>query len=324
MEFQHESVLLDECIDGLQIKPNGVYMDSTLGGAGHAQEIYKRLDASGTLIGIDQDKMAIAAAKKRLESMMNIRTANETANAKLILANTNFSNLKKVCIENKIEKLDGILFDLGVSSFQLSEQAGRGFSFQFDSRLDMRMCIDQEVDAYDVVNTYSEKELTRIIREYGEEKWASRIAKFIVAARKKQPIETTFQLVDITKAAIPASARRDGPHPCTRLFQSIRIEVNGELRILEQAIRDGVDMLRVGGRICVISFHSLEDRISKHVFAELAKKCKCATEIPICVCDRQPIVRKEMRKPIIPDTEELKRNPRARSAKLRICTKLVT
>lgn len=313
MEFSHKSVLLDECIDGLNIKSDGIYIDGTLGGGGHSSEILKKLNVKGTLIGIDQDQEAIKAAGKRLSDI--------ESKAKLILVNTNFEDIKEVCIDNDIAGIDGILLDLGVSSFQLDESS-RGFSYQHNAELDMRMDTRNDFSAVNVVNEYTESELTKVIRDYGEENWASRIAKFIVEARKVKSIDTTFELVEIIKAAIPSAARRDGPHPAKRTFQAIRIEVNGELRILKQAVEDCFEVLNRNGRLCVITFHSLEDRIVKDVISNLSRSCTCPKEIPICICGGKAKAKKISKKPIMASEKELLENPRARSAKLRIAEKL--
>ena len=306
MEFKHVSVLLDECLEGLDIKENGIYVDCTLGGAGHSSEILKRLSKDGLLIGIDQDQDALNAAKERLSQYSNVKYVHN-----------NFYNIDSILEELEIPKVDGILMDLGVSSYQLDE-AERGFSYMKDAPLDMRMNKDNDFSAYNVVNDYSEEELYRIIRDYGEEKFSKRVAGFISDRRKINPIETTLQLVDIIKAAIPAKARREGPHPAKRTFQAIRIEVNGELAILNKAIEDGVKRLNKDGRMAIITFHSLEDRIVKLKFRELADPCNCPKELPICVCGKEPIIKLISRKPIDPTEKEVEENPRSRSAKLRI------
>ncbi|WP_297634154.1 16S rRNA (cytosine(1402)-N(4))-methyltransferase RsmH [uncultured Clostridium sp.] len=310
MEFKHVSVLLDECIEGLNIKEDGIYVDCTLGGAGHSSEIIKRLSKEGTLIGIDQDKDALKAAGERLKDYDNKK-----------LVHSNFYRLGSVIEELGLEGVDGILMDLGVSSYQL-DNAERGFSYMKDAPLDMRMNRDDELSAYEVVNDYSEEELGKIIRNYGEDKFAKRIANFIVKAREEKPVETTLELVEIIKNAIPAKARREGPHPAKRTFQAIRIEVNGELRILNKTIEDGVSKLNKGGRMCIITFHSLEDRIVKLKFRELADPCTCPKEFPICACGKTPEVKLLKRKAIEPSDEEVEVNPRSRSAKLRIIEKL--
>ncbi|MGL4850080.1 MAG: 16S rRNA (cytosine(1402)-N(4))-methyltransferase RsmH [Clostridium sp.] len=310
MEFKHVSVLLDECIEGLNIKEDGIYVDCTLGGAGHSSEIIKRLSEKGTLIGIDQDKDALKAAGKRLENYDNKK-----------LVHSNFYRLGEVIEELGLDGVDGILMDLGVSSYQL-DNAERGFSYMNDAPLDMRMNRDDEFSAYDIVNSYSEEELWKIIKDYGEDKFAKRIANFIVKRREEKPIETTLELVEVIKNAIPAKARREGPHPAKRTFQAIRIEVNSELKILNKTIEDGVKKLNKGGRMCIITFHSLEDRIVKLKFRELADPCTCPREFPICNCGKVPTVKLLKRKAIEPSKEEVEVNPRSRSAKLRIIEKL--
>ena len=306
MEFKHVSVLLNECLDALNIKDDGIYVDCTLGVAGHSSHILQRLSKDGLLVGIDQDTDALKAAGERLK---------EYENKKLV--HNNFHNIDSILEELEIPKVDGILMDLGVSSYQLDE-GERGFSYMKDAPLDMRMNRDREFSAYDVVNSYSMEDLWRIIRDYGEEKFAKRVAEFIVNRREEKPIETTLELVDIIKAAIPAKARREGPHPAKRTFQAIRIEVNGELEILNKAIEDGVNRLNNGGRMAIITFHSLEDRIVKLKFRELANPCTCPKEFPICVCGKKPLVKLISRKAIEPSKEEVEENPRSRSAKLRV------
>ncbi|WP_099329459.1 16S rRNA (cytosine(1402)-N(4))-methyltransferase RsmH [Clostridium paraputrificum] len=306
MEFKHVSVLLNECLDALNIKDDGIYVDCTLGGAGHSSHILQRLSKDGLLVGIDQDTDALKAAGERLK---------EYENKKLV--HNNFHNIDSILEELDIPKVDGILMDLGVSSYQLDE-GERGFSYMKDAPLDMRMNRDREFSAYDVVNSCSMEDLWRIIRDYGEEKFAKRVAEFIVNRREEKPIETTLELVDIIKAAIPAKARREGPHPAKRTFQAIRIEVNGELEILNKAIEDGVNRLNKGGRMAIITFHSLEDRIVKLKFRELANPCTCPKEFPICVCGKKPLVKLISRKAIDPSKEEVEENPRSRSAKLRV------
>lgn len=306
MEFHHISVLLNECIESLNIKPDGIYVDGTLGGAGHSYEICKRL-TTGRLIGIDQDMNAINAATERLKEFKD----------KVTLVHSNFSNVKQVFEDLGIEKADGFLLDIGVSSYQLDE-AERGFSYMQDAPLDMRMDTSRSLSAYEVVNEYSEKDLNDIIFEYGEERWAKRIAEFIVAERKIKPIETTFELVDIIKKAVPKGARKDGPHPAKRTFQAIRIEVNGELDVLKTAINDMTDLLNPEGRLAIITFHSLEDRIVKNEFRKQENPCTCPREFPVCVCGKKSKGRVVTRKPILPSDEELSANHRARSAKLRV------
>lgn len=310
VEFHHVSVLLNECIEGLNIKENGIYVDGTLGGAGHSSEIVKRLK-TGRLIGIDQDTDAINAATKRLEPYKD----------RVTLVHDNFSNVKAVFAQLGIEKADGFLLDIGVSSHQLDE-AERGFSYMQDAPLDMRMNSESDFSAYNVVNEYSEDELNNVIFKYGEERWAKRIAQFIVEARKQKPIETTFELVDIIKKAVPKGARKDGPHPAKRTFQAIRIEVNGELEILEKTIDDMTELLNPGGRLCIITFHSLEDRIVKNAFRKQENPCTCPPEFPVCVCGKKPLAKVITRKPILPSEEELEENHRSRSAKLRILERI--
>ncbi|MCJ7856359.1 16S rRNA (cytosine(1402)-N(4))-methyltransferase RsmH [Lachnospiraceae bacterium NSJ-143] len=307
MEFRHVSVLLNECIEGLNIKEDGVYVDGTLGGGGHSFEIARRLGKGGRLIGIDQDTDAINAARERLSEFGD----------KITFVHDNFENVKEIFKNLGLEKADGFLIDIGVSSFQLDE-AERGFSYMQDAPLDMRMNSESELSAYDVVNSYSEEALDNVIFKYGEERWAKRIAQFIVKERENKPIETTFELVDIIKKAIPKGARKDGPHPAKRTFQAIRIEVNRELEILEKTIDDMTDLLNTEGRLCVITFHSLEDRIVKNAFRKQENPCTCPPEFPVCVCGKKPKGRIITRKPVLPSSEELKENHRSRSAKLRI------
>ena len=311
MEFHHVSVLLNECIDGLNIKPDGVYVDCTMGGAGHSKEIVKKLSSEGLFIGIDQDINAINTAKERL---------NEYSD-RVKFVHSNFENIKSELEKLGITKIDGVLADLGVSSHQLDE-ADRGFSYMQDAPLDMRMDVRSEFSAYDVVNSYSEDELNRIIKEYGEENWSRRIAKFIVEAREESPIKNTGELVEIIKKAIPKKARIDGPHPAKRTFQAIRIEVNNELNVITSLIRDVASIMNKGGRICIITFHSLEDRIVKNEFKYLATDCICPPELPICQCDKEKEVKVITRKPTLPSKEEIEVNPRSRSAKLRVAEKI--
>lgn len=311
MEFKHTSVLFEECMDGLAIKPDGIYVDGTLGGGGHSSGICERLNADGLLIGIDRDTDALKAAEQRLKPYA----------CRKIFVQSNYSQIKEVLAELEIEQIDGALLDLGVSSFQL-DNPERGFSYMQEAPLDMRMNQDDTFTAYDVVNDYDAKELRSIITRYGEERWAARIADFIVKARKDKPLETTTELVDVIKAAIPASARRDGPHPAKRTFQAIRIEVNDELGQLEKAVDAFCDVLAPGGRLCVITFHSLEDRIVKESIARRVNPCTCPKEFPVCVCGKVGDITKRSGKPILPTDEEIERNPRARSAKLRICEKV--
>ena len=309
MEFNHVSVLLNECLEGLNIKENGIYVDGTLGGAGHSSEILKRLSNEGRLIGIDQDTDALKAAKERLKDYSNVT-----------FVHSNFSNIENVLNNLNIDGVDGILMDLGVSSYQLDE-GERGFSYMKDAPLDMRMNRENDFSAYNVVNEYSEEDLYRIIRDYGEEKFAKRIASFIVENRQEKNIETTLELVEIIKNAIPAKARREGPHPAKRTFQAIRIEVNSELSIWNKTIEDGVEKLNKGGRMAIITFHSLEDRIVKNKFRDLAVSCRCPKEFPVCVCGEKAKVKIISRKAIEPTKEEVEVNPRSRSAKLRIFEK---
>ena len=310
-EYKHVSVLRDESIEGLRVSPDGVYVDGTLGGAGHSMEICRRLTGSGRLIGIDQDEEAINNGKNRLAPYQD----------RVVLVRDNFKNISQILNDLQIEKVDGILLDLGVSSRQL-DSAERGFSYMQDAPLDMRMDQRQTKSAYEVVNTYTEEELDRVIREYGEERWSRRIAQFIVQERSERPIQTTGELVGVIKKAIPKKAREDGPHPAKRTFQAIRIEVNGELKILEKSIENMIDSLKPGGRLCIITFHSLEDRIVKQTFKTWENPCICPKEFPVCVCGRKPKIRIVTRKPILPSEEELLDNSRARSAKLRIAEHL--
>lgn len=311
MEFKHTSVLFEECMEGLDIRPDGIYVDGTLGGGGHSEGICKRLGEKGMLIGIDRDRDALNAAEKRLEAYP----------CQKVFVQSNYSDIKDVLADLEIDSIDGALLDLGVSSFQL-DNPDRGFSYMQEAPLDMRMSQDDDFTAYDVVNTYDADELKNIIFKYGEERWASRIADFIVKARKDKPIETTGQLVDIIKAAIPASARRDGPHPAKRTFQAIRIEVNDELGQLEKAVDEFCDVLSAGGRLCIITFHSLEDRIVKDIINKRINPCTCPKEFPVCVCGKVGDIKKKSNKPIAPTAEEIERNPRSRSAKLRVAEKI--
>lgn len=307
MEFNHVTVLLNETVDSINVKKGGIYADFTLGGGGHTSLILER---GGHVIGIDRDSTAIKNVRERFSGM------NFTA------VHNNFSNIKEIAKELGIDSFDGIIADLGVSSPQLDD-AHRGFSYMQDAPLDMRMDNRDTLTAKDIVNTYSSADLFRIISEYGEERWASRIVDFIVKERTHTSIETTFQLVNIIKAAIPLSARKDGPHPAKRTFQAIRIEVNGELAILEKAVLDGVELLKKGGRMSVITFHSLEDRIIKNAFVSLEKGCTCPKDFPVCVCNNRPSVKSVSRKPMVPSEKELAENPRARSSKLRTVEKII-
>lgn len=310
MEFKHVSVLYEECIDGLKIKQDGIYVDGTLGGGGHASGICNLLSPEGTLIGIDKDQDALNAAEKRLQEY----------NCRKQFVQDNYSNIEEVLDRLGVSGIDGALLDLGVSSFQLDNYE-RGFSYMQKAPLDMRMNAEDSLTAEEVVNHYTGAELTEIIRKYGEEKWAARISDFIVKARKNKRIEDTTELVDIIKAAIPASARRDGPHPAKRTFQAIRIEVNDELGHLERAVEAFCNVLNPGGRLCIITFHSLEDRIVKEYFNQRLNPCTCPKEFPICTCGKISDVVKVTGKPIISTKQELENNPRARSAKLRIIEK---
>lgn len=310
ISFSHRSVLLGECIDGLCIDPEGIYIDGTAGGGGHSYEIASRL-RGGRLIAIDRDADAIEAAGRRLAPFGD----------RVTLVRNNFSNIAQVCAELGIDRVSGVLFDLGVSSYQL-DTAERGFSHNTDAPLDMRMDRSSALDAYTVVNSYSEDMLRRIIYEYGEERFAPRIAAAIVQRRAEKPIETTGELVDIIKSALPAAAKNGGHHPAKRTFQAIRIEVNGELGAIQPAIESAASLLVPHGRIAIITFHSLEDRIVKQTYAGFAQGCTCPPRIPVCVCNHKPTLEVITRKPILPSEEELEQNPRSRSAKLRIAEKL--
>ena len=307
MEFNHVSVLLDECIENLNIKEDGVYVDCTMGGAGHSKEIVKRLSDKGLFIGFDQDKNAIATAKERLAEYSD----------RVRFVHSNFENIKEELEKIGVYKIDGVLADLGVSSHQLDE-ADRGFSYMHDAPLDMRMDVRKNFSAYDVVNTYSEEQLAKIIRDYGEDNWAKRIAKFIVEERQEKPIENTGELVEVIKKAIPKKARIDGPHPAKRTFQAIRIEVNNELGVINKMIEDAVSMMNKGGRVCIITFHSLEDRIVKTIFRKNENPCTCPSDFPVCVCGKKSKGKVITRKPILPGETEMEENPRSKSAKLRI------
>lgn len=310
MNFEHKSVLLDESVHSLITDPAGIYVDCTLGGAGHGLAIVSKLVASGTYVGLDQDPAAIAAGRQRLAA----------AACNVHIVRSNFENIAKVLQELSIHKVDGVLYDLGVSSHQL-DTAERGFSYMQDAPLDMRMNPENKFSARQVINEYSESQLVKIIYDYGEERWAKRIAKFIVEERKIELILTTGRLVEVIKKAIPSGARQDGPHPAKRTFQAIRIEVNRELAILKQSFADAISLLKPGGRICIITFHSLEDRIAKQILQEQAKGCICPPQFPICVCQHKPVI-KIMGKPRSASKSELDENPRARSAKLRVGQKL--
>jgi 16S rRNA (cytosine1402-N4)-methyltransferase len=311
MEFSHVPVLLNEVLEGLNVRENGIYVDGTLGGAGHGREIAARLGAGGIFVGIDRDRDALDASRSRLADLP----------CRVELVQSNYSQIKLVMSELGLPGLDGALLDLGVSSFQL-DNPERGFSYMHDAPLDMRMNADDSLTAEDVVNGYSAEELARIIRDYGEERWAARIADFIVRARAEKRLTSTFELVDVIKAAVPASARRDGPHPAKRTFQALRIEVNDELGQLRTAVDDFIDCLAPGGRLAIISFHSLEDRIVKESFQKRLNPCICPPDLPVCVCGRKPDIKKVTRKPVTASAAELEANPRARSAKLRVIEKL--
>lgn len=307
MEFSHVSVLLEETIEQLNIRPDGIYVDGTLGGGGHAYQVCKRLSDKGRFIGIDQDADAIAAAGKRLEEFGD----------KVTIIRSNYCNMRSELHKIGVDKVDGIVLDLGVSSYQL-DAAERGFTYRENAPLDMRMDQRQAKTARDIVNGYSEMELFRVIRDYGEDKFAKNIAKHIVAAREKKPIETTGELNDIIKAAIPAKVRQNTGHPSKKTFQAIRIELNQELEVLKNSLDDMIDMLNPGGRICVITFHSLEDRIVKTIFKTNENPCTCPSNFPVCVCGKIPKGRVAIKKPIIPGAEELELNKRSKSSKLRV------
>lgn len=307
MEFKHTSVLLDETIENLNIKPNGIYVDGTLGGGGHSYEICKRLEPDGRLIGIDQDSAAIEAGSKRLSAFGDMVT----------VVRSNYCQMKQVLLNLGIDRVDGIVLDLGVSSYQL-DTAERGFSYRENAPLDMRMDQRQTTTARDIVNTYSETELYRIIRDYGEDKFAKNIAKHIVAAREKKPIETTDELTEVIKAAIPMKFRAVGGHPAKRTFQAIRIELNRELDVLRESLDDMIDLLNDDGRLCIITFHSLEDRIVKTIFRKNENPCQCPPNFPVCVCGKKSKGAAIPHKPILPGEDELLMNPRSKSAKLRV------
>ena len=307
MEFKHTSVLLNETIESLNIKPDGVYLDGTLGGGGHAYEVCKRLSEKGHFYGIDQDAAAIAAAGKRLEEFGD----------KVTIIRNNYCNAKEALRGKGVEHVDGIVLDLGVSSYQL-DTVDRGFTYKYDTPLDMRMDQRQKLTARDIVNDYDEQALYRIIRDYGEDQFAKNIAKHIVQARAEKPIETTFELNDIIKAAIPAKMRATGGHPSKRTFQAIRIECNHELDVLRNSLEDMINMLNSQGRLCIITFHSLEDRIVKNCFRKMENPCTCPPEFPVCVCGKAPYGKATPRKPILPTQEELDLNSRSKSAKLRV------
>lgn len=307
MKFNHTSVLLQETIDGLNIRPDGVYVDGTLGGGGHSYEIASRLSDRGQLIGIDQDEAAITAAGERLKEFGD----------RVIIVRSNYRNTKSILQSLQIEKIDGMMLDLGVSSYQLDTEE-RGFSYRYDAPLDMRMDKRQTLTARDIVNGYSEMELFRVIRDYGEDKFAKNIAKHIVAARQQYSIETTGQLNEIIKAAIPAKMRAEGGHPSKRTYQAIRIECNKELEVLRDSLEELIGLLNPGRRLCIITFHSLEDRIVKSAFKKAENPCTCPPSFPVCVCGKVSQGKVITNKPILPGEEELERNSRAKSAKLRI------
>lgn len=307
MAFQHTSVLLHETVDGLNIRPDGIYVDATLGGGGHAFQVCSRLDSKGRFIGIDQDAAAIKAASARLSVF----------GEKVTIIRSNYCDIKARLQEIGIDKVDGIMIDLGVSSYQL-DTADRGFSYRMDAPLDMRMDQRQTMTAKDIVNTYSEMELFHVIRDYGEDRFAKNIAKHIVAERQKSPIETTGQLVEIIRQSIPMKVQKTTGHPAKRTFQAIRIELNRELDVLKDTLDDMIDLLNPGGRLCVITFHSLEDRIVKSNFRRNENPCTCPSDFPVCVCGKVSKGRVVTRKPILPGEEELEVNSRSKSAKLRI------
>ncbi|MDR0854401.1 MAG: 16S rRNA (cytosine(1402)-N(4))-methyltransferase RsmH [Clostridiales Family XIII bacterium] len=316
-EFSHTPVLASECIEALNIRGDGIYVDGTLGGGGHASLIAEKLEKSGTLIGIDKDIEAIDSAADRLESY----------GCKKLLINDSFENIKTILRANHVGRIDGALLDLGVSSYQL-DNPERGFSYMKDAPLDMRMNAnvslndEQGLTAEKVIGTYTESELFEVIKTYGEERWAKRIAAFIVKAREEAPVKTTGRLTEIIKAAIPAAARRDGPHPAKRTFQAIRIEVNDELGTVRRSLDAYIDSLSSGGRLAVITFHSLEDRIVKEAFSRREDPCECPKDLPVCICGKVADAKRVNRKPILPEEEEVEKNPRARSAKLRVIEKL--
>lgn len=307
MEFVHKSVLLNETIDGLNIQPDGIYVDGTLGGGGHAYEVCRRLGDKGSIVGIDQDAAAIEAAGNRLKDF----------GEKVTIVRSNYCDMKSKLHELGIDKVDGIVLDLGVSSYQL-DTAERGFSYREDAPLDMRMDTCQKMTARDIVNDYEEMELYRVIRDYGEDKFAKNIAKHIVAARKVKPIETTGELTEIIRASIPMKYQKKSGHPAKRTFQAIRIELNRELEVLKDSLDDMIDLLNPGGRLCIITFHSLEDRIVKSAFRKNENPCTCPSDFPVCVCGKVSKGSILTRKPILPSEEEMEENSRAKSAKLRI------
>ena len=310
MNFRHTSVLLEPSIEQLQIRPNGIYVDGTLGGGGHSYHIAERLTEDGRLIGIDRDEDAICAASKRLEPFTD----------RVTIVKNNYGNIREVLDRREISQVDGILLDLGVSSYQL-DTAERGFSYMADAPLDMRMDREESRTAWDIVNTYSEQELFRVIRDYGEDRFAKNIAKHIVKQREEKPVETTGELVKIIQGAIPMKVQKTGGHPAKRTFQAIRIELNRELTVIDEVIDTMIDVLKPGGRLCIITFHSLEDRIVKSRFRTAENPCICPREFPVCVCGRKSKGHVVTRKPILPSETEMEENPRARSAKLRVFEK---
>jgi S-adenosyl-methyltransferase mraW len=311
MEFKHKSVLLNECIEGLNIKKEGIYVDGTLGGGGHSYEILRKLSPNGRLIGIDRDKDALNAASKKLNEFNNFTTVHD-----------NHANILEILKNLGIQGVDGILLDLGVSSYQLDE-ASRGFSYMNDAPLDMRMNREDKISAYEVVNNYSEEKLSRIFFDYGEERYSKSIAKKICKVREENKISTTLELVEVIKSAMPSSALNEKQHPAKRVFQAIRIEVNEELTKLKQAVEDSIKALNNGGRLAIITFHSLEDKIVKHTYEDMQGRCTCPKDFPVCVCNYISYGRIVNKKPIISNEEELKENPRARSAKLRIFERII-
>lgn len=311
MEFKHKSVLLNECIEGLNIKKEGIYVDGTLGGGGHSYEILRKLSPNGRLIGIDRDKDALNAASKKLNEFNNFTTVHD-----------NHANILEILKNLGIQGVDGILLDLGVSSYQLDE-ASRGFSYMNDAPLDMRMNREDKISAYEVVNNYSEEKLSRIFFDYGEERYSKSIAKKICKVREENKISTTLELVEVIKSAMPSSALNEKQHPAKRVFQAIRIEVNEELIKLKQAVEDSIKALNNGGRLAIITFHSLEDKIVKHTYEDMQGRCTCPKDFPVCVCNYISYGRIVNKKPIISNEEELKENPRARSAKLRIFERII-
>ncbi len=311
MEFKHVPIMLSECINNLNISPNGIYVDCTLGGAGHSLEIAKKLNEEGLLIGIDKDKTAIEVSRERLKNVK----------CKVILINDDFKNLKNILYDNNIEKVNGILADLGVSSYQIDE-VERGFSYSKDAPLDMRMNLNQTLTAKEIVNNYSEKELLKILYEYGEENFAKSIVRNILKTREIKPIERTGELVKIIESSVPSKVLHKGGSVAKKTFQALRIEVNGELDSLKFALSDMIEVLKPSGRLCIISFHSLEDRLVKNCFTENATGCICPKSFPVCVCNHKPIIKIINKKPLTPNLEELKQNSRSTSSKLRVIEKL--